>query len=83
MEKKFHLTEKVKKEIFQLITDTMEKDGVSQGEIARRIGSARPNINKIFRKKEAVTIDFLLKIAECLGLEVEIKLIVKKRMRAE
>jgi len=73
MEKKFYLTEKVKKEIFKLITDTMEKDGVSQGEIARRIGSARPNINKIFRGKEPVTIDFLLKIAESMDLDLELK----------
>lgn len=52
----------------------MEKDGISQGEVARRIGAARPNINKIMQERDAVSIDYLLRIAECLGLDLELKL---------
>lgn len=44
------------------------------GEIARRIGSLRHNINKIMRRKNAVSLDFLVKMAESIGLEVEMKI---------
>lgn len=73
MEQKFYLAAEVKRNLLQLIRKTMEKNGISQGEIARRIGSARPNVNKIFREKESATIDFLLKIAESIDLDLELR----------
>ena len=68
------LTERLKKELFSIVEKTMEKDGITQAEVARRIGAKRYNINKVMRGKNAVSIDFLLKIAESLGLDVEMKI---------
>jgi plasmid maintenance system antidote protein VapI len=61
-----------------MVERTMEKDGVTQAEVARRIGARRYNINKVMRRKNAVSLDFLLKIAESVGLEVEMKIRQKK-----
>lgn len=64
---------RLKEELFSIIEKTMEKEGVSQAEIARRIGAQRYNINKVMRGKFPVTLDFLVKMAESLGLEVNLK----------
>jgi transcriptional regulator with XRE-family HTH domain len=69
----FQLADRIRTKIFSLIKKTMEEDGISQGEVARRIGSARPNVNKLMRGRDAASIDFLLKIAESLGLDAELK----------
>ncbi len=73
MKTKFTLADRVRTKLFSIVKETMEEEGVSQGEVARRIGSARPNINKVMRGKDAVSIDFLLKIAESLGLDVDLR----------
>ena len=73
MKKEFFLANKVRTKLFSLVEKTMANDGISQGEVARRIGAERPNINKVMRGKSAVSIDFLLKIAESLDLDVELK----------
>ncbi len=67
---------RLKEELFSMIEKTMEKDGISQAELARRMGAQRYNINKVMRGKFVVTLDFLVKMANALGLEVELK--VKK-----
>jgi transcriptional regulator with XRE-family HTH domain len=67
------LAERLKKELFSIVEKTMEKDGITQAEVARRIGARRYNINKVMRGKLVVSVDFLLKIAESLGLDVEMK----------
>lgn len=72
--KEFKLTEKIKAELFAAIEQTMEDDNISQGEIARRIGIFRYNVNKIMRKKVPVSVDFLLKFAESIGLNVEMRI---------
>ncbi len=72
------MPEMVKDEVFSMIRKTMEKEKVSQGEVARRIGAQRYNVNKIMQEKMPVSLEFLLKIAESLGLEAEIKLRLKK-----
>jgi transcriptional regulator with XRE-family HTH domain len=69
----FQLADRIRTKLFSLIKKTMEEDGISQGEVARRIGSARPNVNKLMRGRDAASIDFLLKIAESLGLDAELK----------
>ena len=65
--------ERIKEDLFSLIEKTMEKDGITQAEVARRTGAQRYNINKVMRRKEAVSIEFLLKIAESLELDLELK----------
>lgn len=68
------LGEKLKEQLFSVVEKTMEKDGLTQAEVARRIGARRNNINKVMRRKDAVSLDFLLKIAESIGLDVEMKI---------
>ncbi len=69
----FQMANLLKKELLSAIEGAMEKEGISQGEVARRIGSQRYNINKVMRGKFPVTLDFLLKMAESIDLEVEMK----------
>jgi transcriptional regulator with XRE-family HTH domain len=73
----FQLADRIRTKLFSTVKEAMERDGISQGEVARRIGAARPNINKLMRGRDAASIDFLLKIAESLGLDAELK--VKKK----
>ncbi len=70
------LDNQIRQELLQTIKEVMEQEGVSQGEVARRIGADRPNINKVMCERMKVSIDYLLKIADSIGLDVELK--VKK-----
>ena len=72
------LADRLREQLFSMVEKTMEKDGITQAEVARRIGAERPNINKVMRRKDAVSLDFLLKIAESIGLDVEMKIRQKK-----
>ena len=78
MSKDLPLAEKLKKQLFETVEKTMEKDGITQAEVSRRIGARRYNINKVMRGKNAVSLDFLLKIAESIDLDVEMKIRKKK-----
>lgn len=57
-----------------MIEKTMEMESITQGEMARRLGAQRYNINKVMRGKFVVTLDFLVKMAESLGLEVDMRI---------
>jgi predicted XRE-type DNA-binding protein len=70
--------EELKEELFQIIESTMEKEDISQGEVARRMGAQRYNINKVMRRKFPVTLDFLVKMAESAGLQIDLKVSFKK-----
>lgn len=74
MKKELIQAERIKEELFSLIVKTMEKDGITQAEVARKIGAQRYNINKVMRGKESVSIEFLLKMAEGLGLDLELRM---------
>jgi predicted XRE-type DNA-binding protein len=65
--------ERLKQELLSMIEQTMEKEGISQGEMARRLGAQRTNINNAMRGKIPVTLDFLVKMANAIGLDVEMK----------
>ncbi len=67
----------LKMRLLSEIKSVMKKEEISQAEVARRIGAKRYNINKVMQKKLPVTLDFLLKMAEGLGLDVQMK--VKRR----
>ena len=73
MVKEIPQAERIKEDLFLLIEKTMKRDNVSQAEVARRIGAQRYNINKVMRRKESVSIEFLLNMAESLDLELELK----------
>lgn len=78
MEKEFVLANRIREKLFSQVQKTMEQEDISQGEVARRIGAARTNINRVMCRKNAVSIDFLLKMAESIGLDVELKTRLKK-----
>lgn len=63
----------LREQLLTAIERKMEVEGISQGEVARRIGAIRTNVNQIMRRKANTTIDFLVGIAESIGLEVELK----------
>lgn len=73
-EANYKMADRLKKELFAAIEAAMEKDGISQGEVARRIGAQRYNVNKLMRGKTVASLDFLLKIAESIGLDVELRI---------
>lgn len=69
-EMNFKLPTKIKRELLEAIVLTAERDGISQAEVARRLGSQHTNINSIFRERMVPSVDVLLKIAEVIGLDV-------------
>lgn len=73
----FLMANNLKMRLLSEIKSVMKKEEISQAEVARRIGAKRYNINKVMQKKLPVTLDFLLKMAEGLGLDVQMK--VKRR----
>lgn len=74
VDQNFQIAAKLKQEILTAIDRTAESDDISQGEIARRIGAERYNVNKIMRRKMLPSLDFLLKMAEAVGLDVELRI---------
>ncbi len=61
-------------QLLTAIDAVMEKEGITQTELAERIGAQQYNVNKVLRRKLATSIDFLLKMAESCDLEVELKI---------
>ena len=70
--------ERIKDELFAIVQKVMEETGTTQAEVARRVGAQRYNINKIMRKADPVSLEFLMKIAESLDLELDLKVRRKK-----
>jgi len=66
--------EQIKTELLDRIETEMEAFGISQGEIARRTDILRTNVNHIMRRKNTASIEMLVKIAESIGLKVELKI---------
>lgn len=63
----------LKEKITLAILNAMDKQGLSQGEVARMIGLDRRNVNKILRGTErGVSIDQLVRIANGIGLDVDV-----------
>jgi transcriptional regulator with XRE-family HTH domain len=64
----------LKEDVLNYIEKTMQEEGISQAELARRMDAERININKILKQRVSATLDFLIKMAEHLNLEIEIKI---------
>jgi plasmid maintenance system antidote protein VapI len=69
----FTLATRLKEELLEIIEKEMITKDISQGEVARRIGALRRNVNQIMGRKKNASIDYMLKIAESIGLDVEMK----------
>jgi predicted XRE-type DNA-binding protein len=65
---------RLRAQLLTAIDTVMEKEGITQTELAERIGAQQYNVNKVLRRKLATSIDFLLKMAESCDLEVELKI---------
>lgn len=72
----FTLADRLKEQLLTSIEKSMESANISQGEVARRIGALRRNVNQIMGRKKNASLDFILKMAESIGLDVEMR--VKK-----
>lgn len=72
----FVLADRLKEQLLTSIEKSMESANISQGEVARRIGALRRNVNQIMGRKKNASLDYILKMAESIGLDVEMR--VKK-----
>ena len=64
---------KRQKIISQLVEDGLEQ-GISQAELARRLGMQRSGLNRLDRGTQSPTLDMILKIASALGKDVSLEL---------
>ena len=69
----FRLTIRLKEELLTAIEKEMSAKDISQGEVARRIGVLRRNVNQVMGRKKIASLDYILKIAESIGLDVEMR----------
>lgn len=69
----FRLAERLKEELLIAIEEEMSTKDISQAEVARRIGALRRNVNQIVGRKKTASLDYILKMAESIGLDVEMK----------
>ena len=69
----FELAERLKEELLTTIEKEMSAKDISQAEVARRIGALRRNVNQIIGRKKNASLDYILKMAESIGLNVEMK----------
>lgn len=65
--------ERLKAELFSALEKQMESEEISQGEVARRIGALRHNINKVMRGKISPSLDYLVRMAEAAEMDLELK----------
>ncbi len=72
-QEKFTLADRLKEQLLTSIEKSMEDTSISQGEIARRIGALRRNVNQIMGRKKNASLDYILKMAESIGLDVEMR----------
>ncbi|MER2513183.1 MAG: XRE family transcriptional regulator [Nitrosomonas ureae] len=72
----FTLANRLKEQLLSSIEKSMEDANISQGEVARRIGALRRNVNQILGRKKNASLDYILTMAESIGLDVEMR--VKK-----
>lgn len=68
------LVKNLKEELLVTIEDEMLTQDISQAELARRVGALRRNVNQIMTRKRSATLDLLLRFAEVIDLEIELKI---------
>lgn len=60
--------------ISQLIEARAEKN-ITQGDLAQMVGTQKSNISRLESGTYNPSLDFLIKVAKCLGKEIKVKLI--------
>jgi transcriptional regulator with XRE-family HTH domain len=59
--------------VIKQVRRSMEKQGVSQGELSRRTGIERPNINRLLTGRSGKVPESWQKVLDELGLELVVK----------
>lgn len=62
--------EKVKEHVGRKIAEVREKKGLTQADVAEKIGTTIPNLQRIEYGTQNVTIETMTKIANALGVRV-------------
>jgi len=62
------------------IAQRRERLGMTQGELARAVGTAQTNISRIERSGQNLTIAYVAKIAKALNSELEVHLKPRARL---
>lgn len=65
-------------DIVDMLNNIINLEDISKAELARRIGISPQGLNAIFTKKN-INLDDIKRIADALGLEIEINLVEKDR----
>lgn len=65
----------------QRLREAMEKNGVTQRELAKRADTSYPGINRILQGKQAPTLELADRLADCLGIPLT-ELLGKNSRRA-
>jgi ribosome-binding protein aMBF1 (putative translation factor) len=60
--------------IYQAILDKRIKDGITQKELAKRIGTKQTAISRFESGKYNPTLSFLVKLTKALGVKLEVKI---------
>jgi ribosome-binding protein aMBF1 (putative translation factor) len=69
--------DRLKVEISERIYNAMKEQGVSNAELARRLGKSRAYVTKLLRGTTNFTLESLVRIGRALSCEVEIELLSK------
>lgn len=70
--------EDVRRSMIERLVAYRKSLGISQKEIAEALGVSRPNIGRFEKPNYNPTIDMVVKVADQLGLDVEINFIERK-----
>jgi ribosome-binding protein aMBF1 (putative translation factor) len=60
------------------LTKQRKKQGLSQHEIARRIGTSAPQISRTERKPEHANVHTLQRYAEAVGMRLDVRLVANR-----
>ena len=71
----------LKVEISEQIYEAMNQQGISNADLARRLGKSRAYITKLLRGTTNFTLESLVRIGRALSNEVEINLVTKPTAR--
>lgn len=70
--------EKTKREMIERLVAYQKAIGMTQKELAEKIGVSRPNISRMEKGDYNPTIDMLVKVADGLGLDVDVRFVDRK-----
>ena len=72
------LADQIKEKFFGQLQKSIADQKLTQGEVATRMGIERTNLNRVLNGKNGVSLEFLLKMAEHIDMDVELKVRPKK-----